>query len=559
MSNRLIFLSLSAFFVLFSFSPSLYEIYSYASHKIPLEREFVLEHNYMFDYNFYLSRIREGQEGRWTVVEKYYNDSHNGSLIQEFYLLIGKLGGFIGLTPPAIYHLARLIFGFIFLMMIAGYLEKLFPRKWAIVGYFFIVTAGSFPALVRAGFFWRFATYMGWWSVIDSLQRITFIPHILVGQIGLLWLVLKLSNPEKNYFGWMVWGIVGFLIGVVFPPTLIVVYTILVVLSLLELVEQYKLLTSAKLLKSWVVKRIFPRVMFFILSVPALVYLNFIFQIMPWKALSLFDIQHRFIFPYKDYILALGPMLPLGLMGLIFALIKKEKKLLPAISWLVALFLLFKIFENFPQQSPLRFTEAAINIPLGILTTYFFISILRIFGNLNNSLLRKILPMGVFAVITVIILLGLGVMLSMVGWLTDQAYAKRVGNWLVPLGAELIYPPKDFMEGVYYLRDKGIKNSVVLGYITAGNYIPAYAGNFVYIGHANTPNEDGKEIIAARFFKGEMGNEEAWQFLKTNHIAYVFLGPQESELGGINDFGKFYSFLLPIYKNKRVTIYRVNR
>jgi hypothetical protein len=55
---KIAILLLSVFFVLFSFTPSLYELFH--AKDLPKERFFVLEHNYMFDYNFYLSRIREG-------------------------------------------------------------------------------------------------------------------------------------------------------------------------------------------------------------------------------------------------------------------------------------------------------------------------------------------------------------------------------------------------------------------------------------------------------------------------------------------------------------------
>lgn len=86
--TRKILILLSVLFVLFSFTPTLLEIYN--AKLLPPNREFTLEHNYMFDYNFYLSRIREGQEGRWTVVEKYYNMPHSGSLFQIFYLFFRK-------------------------------------------------------------------------------------------------------------------------------------------------------------------------------------------------------------------------------------------------------------------------------------------------------------------------------------------------------------------------------------------------------------------------------------------------------------------------------------
>ena len=286
---------LSIFFVLFSFSPSLYEIYQ--AKNIPQERYFLLEHNYLFDYNFYLSRIREGTEGRWLVVEKYYNQSHQGSLFQVFYLWLGKLGGIVRLEPPVIYHLARLLFGLTFLILIGSYVKRFFKGRWWIISFIFAVTAGSWPILVKTGpsadGFWRFATYMGWWSVVDSLQRITIMPHILFGQIFLLLFIWRFSDklsktkiktifskgpaapfdslrslrasasrdkkvyPERNeghlarvthsFFCFnsidslksleiLMWGLIGFVVGIVFPPTLIVVYTVFAILTFWEFI-----------------------------------------------------------------------------------------------------------------------------------------------------------------------------------------------------------------------------------------------------------------------------------------------------------------------------------
>ena len=108
--GKLFFALLSIFLVIFSFSQTIYQYVNRGN--VAEGKEAVIEHNYTYDYNFYLSRIREGQEGHWTVVEKYTAEPHSGSLLQVFYLYMGKLGGMIGLTPPVIYNVLRAILGF---------------------------------------------------------------------------------------------------------------------------------------------------------------------------------------------------------------------------------------------------------------------------------------------------------------------------------------------------------------------------------------------------------------------------------------------------------------
>ncbi len=155
-----------------------------------------------------------------------------------------------------------------------------------------------------------------------------------------------------------------------------------------------------------------------------------------------------------------------------------------------------------------------------------------------------------------IILLGLSVMFSMAGWLTDQVRWKGEGTWLYPVGVQLVYPLKEFMDGVGFLKNNTKTGDIVLAYEAAGNYIPAYAGNFVYLGHANTPDEDGKLKIAARFFSGKMKGEEAKDFLSREKIKYIYFGPQERELGGVNDLSAVYTFITAVYSNSRVTLYK---
>ena len=104
-----ILIILMLFFLLFSFYPTFYEISLAPKLKIK-NRDFILEHNYYWpDFNLYLSKIRQGYEGRFLAVEKYTSEPHRGSLIQIFYLYLGKFGHLLNIEPNYVYQLGRII------------------------------------------------------------------------------------------------------------------------------------------------------------------------------------------------------------------------------------------------------------------------------------------------------------------------------------------------------------------------------------------------------------------------------------------------------------------
>lgn len=188
------------FFLLFSFYPTIFEI-SQANNLIDKRREFILEHNYYFpDFNLYLSKIRQGHEGRLTALERYTSEPHSGSLIQEFYLVLGHLGKFFRLDPNFSYQLGRLILSPLLLLLIILLLRHYFPSfGWQILAFLIVITSGSFPrfypdsqGVIHIG------RYMEWWSNIDALQRITFIPHILFGQVVSFYLLYKITDNRQQ-------------------------------------------------------------------------------------------------------------------------------------------------------------------------------------------------------------------------------------------------------------------------------------------------------------------------------------------------------------------------
>ena len=122
-------------FVLFSFAPSLYELLR--SRDVPQNLQFELTHNDPAEYNFYLSKIRKGIEGRWTA--------RSGSLIDSMYVWMGIAGRWNRVPEGRaadVYHVARLVLVAALIIMIADFFRSTLRIKWPwdLIGFLLVVT-----------------------------------------------------------------------------------------------------------------------------------------------------------------------------------------------------------------------------------------------------------------------------------------------------------------------------------------------------------------------------------------------------------------------------------
>src|SRR5687767_1222974 len=85
---------------------------------------------YSDDYAVYVHTIHQGVAGRWTVVDKFTSELHDGSLLHIYYLLAGKLFGIFGLHPITIYHLLRVIASITFLFAAWNFTKSVLSNKF---------------------------------------------------------------------------------------------------------------------------------------------------------------------------------------------------------------------------------------------------------------------------------------------------------------------------------------------------------------------------------------------------------------------------------------------
>lgn len=562
--KRAVFILLSFALLFFSSIPTMYEL----SQKENLKnRSFELVHNYYTDYHFYLSRIREGWEGRWTVTERYTSEPHAGSLIQFGYLLLGQASRFIpdsSFAVPAAYHVARFVFGFLLLAMIwhiAGTVTRTF--FWRVVGFLLAASASTWPILVTLpdGSF-RLGGYMPWWTVMDSLQRLTFVPHLLVGQTLILFLIASLSNEAVVFkkWNWIPLGVVLFLLGVIFPPGLPVVGIAAGFMIIREAVEHHLWHKKMGDILIWAKAHIGIRALIGLMGLPTILYFSRLLTQVPWRRLVEFDALNPTSFSVLEYAKALGPVLPLGIVFFVIALFfggKRVRFLIVFVaSWLAALIFLV-IFQT---QSPLRMTQVGSHIPLGLLIAWgcertmgFILRKKKIQKNI-----RTLAGIIVILIPFAILVSAFATMHSSWLWQKDFIDQKVAAGWpVIPMRNYIVYPVTPFIEAIETLSSFP-PSTIVLSELTAGNYIPVISGKRVYVGHDNTVDKEKKLIFVREFFAGTMDEAVASAWIGSAGITHVFVGPEEDEGGNGSVTPSKYHFLREVYKNPTARVYEID-
>lgn len=564
------------FLILFSFAPTMYEWN--ARGRTKPDRFFELVHNFPTDYNLYLSKIRQGKEGSWLAREKYTSEPHKGSLSQILYVIIGRLSDYAHIQTPYVwfaYHVSRLFFSGVFLWSIWKLCEWLMRSAgfgYQLLMFLLIALQSTWPKFETVLGVPRLGGWMPWYTQADSLQRTTFMPHVLLAQalmIFIFWVfsggfVTRSTSSGRSHPGNAVFlGVVGLILGIIFPPGLTFVYGVIAFVCVSEMIALFTKMSHRKTrigaeLGTWFVSVGYDRFIFGIISLPSLIYFVLLLSEYPWKRLVEFDVLHPTKFSFVEYFMAVGPLFPLGLLGILFVVFYKKEligRLQFFLYWTVAWIVFLFVFDRIPQQSPTRFTQMVPQVPLGVFTGVLFYELIQLASKSKTYLKYAYWILGIPSIIIVV---SLGSMASSYMWLRDFVDHKlRATIPLVPHNADVMYPMREIVEGLIWLQVNTPRDAIVLTGLTTGNYMPVYSGNTAYIGHANTVKLEIKEAEIGNFYRRHLPLEEEMEFLKSSRASYVFYGPEEFEIsGGVEDLRALYPALVQVYQSPMVRIYK---
>jgi hypothetical protein len=464
----------------------------------------------------YLSKMKQGADGLWLFQLPYTSEAHTPTIFYLFYLLLGKVSTFTGLSTPLVYHLARLVFDAILLAVI----------------YRFIAWCTAWRSVRRLAFLLVvFSGGLGWLLILIgqvnwlgsapldliSPEAYTFLilyafPHLALARtLLLLGLIALWQNPEDSVPRAVLAGACWLGMGLIVPFYVAVIGAIVIIGLSAEAIVARKI--------EW--RKVGLAALAGLIAAPPLVYTFIIVDTDPiWNV-------------WASQLLILSPhplhyVLGYALLG-VFAsigLVKTWKRRLidpKLIGWLIAMPLLIYL----PFNSQRRLIEGW-QMPLAICAAFGLVYVVlpswsrsRLVRWLTQHQRYTVHGLRRWFIAGVLLLSVTTYMLMLVEQTTRMIAQIDLG---FRDGAELA--------ALRWLDQRVTHDDVILSSYNTGNFLPTMVGAKAFLGHGpETAYSQEKQKLVAKFYDSATTDEWRREFLRQWPITYVFFGPLEKKAG----------------------------
>jgi hypothetical protein len=447
------------------------------------------------DGHSYLAKMRQGMRGDWLFHLPYTPEPHQGEFLFTYYLALGHLSRWLSIPPILIFHLARIVNGFLLLLVlyyaVACCFQDRSQRRFA-----FTITA------LGSGFGWL-ATLLGhmtadmWVPEGYIFYSLFANPHfpLAIALILLLvfWSVTPWGTRRPSWRRLIALLPAAALLGLVQPFCLLSVGVVLVLYALIL----------------WVEKRLLPWREVASLATIGTAGLPFVLNAylatIRNPAFAAWSAQNQTPSPPPwDMAASYGIVLILALVGLRFALWRRRDSDWLLGSWAVSTALL--LYAPFSLQ---RRLVMGLIVPLGLLATMGW-CVLTQRRRLRQS------TVWAFAGLTHLLLIAI----TLVGALAHSG----------PL-----FMTRDEHAALSWLATHAPQDALVLSAPQTGLYIPAWAGQRVLYGHRfETSDAERRRAEVERFFQANasphLGSAPGEDLQASLQPDYVLYGPREQAL-----------------------------
>jgi hypothetical protein len=458
--------------------------------------------------------MQQGQSGSWQFTLPFTANQGGGSYLFLFYLFLGHLSRWTGLSLIVVYHLARVI-GVVWLAyLVRNYMHKLFGQSSTTALYATIL------ALFGSGLGFLVLPFGYLTSDFVTPEAYPFLsaltnPHFPIS-IAMMLSLFLLSTGESNYQNNFLLFFLAVALALIQPFGVVIVL----------------LVCAFNTLWTWWVGaglNLVPVVEISLGGLPIMLYQATV--VLTDRNLYIWNSQNQTPSPpLWDVILSLSPAVLLGFGAVIFSLREKLPNGIQRITilWLV----LGLLFVYLPFNLQRRFL-LGLYVPASALAV-FAIAALHSRGKVRFS--RRILP--------VLMTLSFGsnlIFLAILGTGISQR-------------SPTYYLSSTESEALEWLGDAAPPQSVILASPESSILIPEITGlRIVYAHPYETVNAAENETSVMDFYTGRMTYEQSLDFLNEKSVDYVLFGPRERAIGEPQVLGTF----LLLYQKDDIAIYTI--
>ena len=460
------------------------------------------------DTNVYFTYMDQARDGRFFMCNQYAADDHKCRLFFPHWYIAGRMGGFFKMSNLMAFYLIKLIFGFLFFIILYYFCVKFFKQHSFWVFLMAIFSGGVYFEYLHANVFL---------SVLRNPQNMLVLFLYLI----IIWIIVNIQEKESAAIMFIALGCVNWFLVMIHPYQtflLILIYGIFILInSFVSLKNFYESLKISLISLSG--------------ACLGLVYYFLLFTGSP--AYSGWFVNNELpIYGFKSVIFGFGLLLPFSLIGsyLILKNIKYNK------IWFIIVSLAIGGWVSV-------FLPLYINnkLFLGWYFGLFLTSAYLIIHIINNRLFGRCRT----AILTLIVILLIS---GNMGF-----YIKRFFNLFI-----LQYPnylPSKFFLSAYWLKENSSINDSILTIDKWDTFYISQAGLKSFVG-SNQVFELQKKIELSRwFYKNNDQDQEKRDMLNNYGLDFVLFSAFEKEKGSYDPSTKEY--LEKVYDDGWAQIYKV--
>lgn len=493
------------------------------------------------DSQSYFAKMLEGYDGNWLYTIPFTSEEHTPAFVGGFYIALGHLALFLGLSLTTMWHLARIVADFFLFLMLFYFLGMFLQdsrTRW--VAYLLTIFGSGLGWLL---FVMNQQYWLGEFPVDFKMPEahifftaLTF-PHVAFGVVLMLvsfiFSIQLLVEPGGNWLDAIASGIANLALAIVYP---FMIYPVLIASLLFWL---YRIVAARSIsLRKTIILAIS-------ILIPAPLLLYYAATLASNPIFRAWDVQSITLSPpVPHYLFAYGPLL------LFAALVPREQRAQFAFLWCWIIAVALLIYA--PLSAQRRFVEG-VHVPMAILasvglmqTVLPWIERTRAFRWLASRPHYSV--QGLQRLILVVFLFVMSLSNAYILFSTSITASLQPVYPLFRLRSEVA--------AVDWLRANTARSDVVLGAYETGNFIAARAGNRVVLGHwAETVNWSTKLKETESFYQASLDDNARRDLLMRYNVSYVFIGPREHGLGAFDSSNSKLFHL--VFSNGQVQIFRV--